>query len=456
MKFRNLGRGLIALAALVVLGIGIVSCGNSYPVAYIYTTGVQYNQIEGFSVTNNTGALTKLPGTPLGSAGSVPRRALISPNGIYLYIVNSGCAPAQLLAPSGVPACSGTAAPTGTNITVFSLNGNGTPRFLASYNSAGYVPLDAAIDANGTFLYVLDAYAPTAASSAPLGASTPSTGAPCADTAETALYHPAGDITVFSIDSTSGRLTPASGAAYFPVGCNPVGMKLSANALFVAQAGSATNAAHSASDKSSVYVYGIGNGGQLTTVGRVATGGSNLTGIGGDRSGRYIYVLDSGADPNNPADTTNLSYVIPYSIGSGGTLTELSQGRVANTSTAGIPAQGPTSLVVDSEGKFLYVGNQGTNYTTTNPNSEITAYLINQSTGSLSYLTGEPFGAGSGSQCLLEDPSNQYLYSANFNDSTVTGRLMDHNAGVLNVLTHGMTFGTVGETTGCAASGHTQ
>ncbi len=32
-----------------------------------------------------------------------------------------------------------------------------------------------------------------------------------------------------------------------------------------------------------------------------------------------------------------------------------------------------------------------------------------------------PFSTGSGPQCLLEDPSNQFIYTANFNDSTVTG-----------------------------------
>ena len=49
-------------------------------------------------------------------------------------------------------------------------------------------------------------------------------------------------------------------------------------------------------------------------------------------------------------------------------------------------------------------------------------------------IAGEPFGSGSGPQCMVEDPSDQFIYTANFNDSTVTGRVVDPNSGVLNNL----------------------
>jgi hypothetical protein len=39
-----------------------------------------------------------------------------------------------------------------------------------------------------------------------------------------------------------------------------------------------------------------------------------------------------------------------------------------------------------------------------------------------------------GPQCLVEDPSDQFIYSADFNDSSVTGRVVDPNSGVLNNL----------------------
>ncbi len=50
---------------------------------------------------------------------------------------------------------------------------------------------------------------------------------------------------------------------------------------------------------------------------------------------------------------------------------------------------------------------------------------------SYSSLADEPFGSGSGPQCIVEDPSNQFVYDANEYDSTVTGRMLDPNTGDL-------------------------
>ena len=45
-----------------------------------------------------------------------------------------------------------------------------------------------------------------------------------------------------------------------------------------------------------------------------------------------------------------------------------------------------------------------------------------------------PFGTGAGPRCLVEDPSNNFIYTANFNYSTVTGHTLDHNFGQLKTL----------------------
>ena len=58
---------------------------------------------------------------------------------------------------------------------------------------------------------------------------------------------------------------------------------------------------------------------------------------------------------------------------------------------------------------------------------------------------------------MLEDPSNQFVYTANFNDSTVTGKIIDTNAGVLNPLRKGSgVFAIDGTPTWCAVSSRTQ
>ena len=45
-----------------------------------------------------------------------------------------------------------------------------------------------------------------------------------------------------------------------------------------------------------------------------------------------------------------------------------------------------------------------------------------------------PLWRGSAPQCILEDPSNQYLYTANFADSTVTGAIINSSTGTLTTL----------------------
>ena len=59
---------------------------------------------------------------------------------------------------------------------------------------------------------------------------------------------------------------------------------------------------------------------------------------------------------------------------------------------------------------------------------------------------------------MLEDPTNQFIYTANFNNSTVTGKIIDVNAGVLNPLRNSPAngFPAAGNPTWCAVSGRTQ
>jgi hypothetical protein len=55
----------------------------------------------------------------------------------------------------------------------------------------------------------------------------------------------------------------------------------------------------------------------------------------------------------------------------------------------------------------------------------------------------------------VEDPSSQFIYSADFNDSSVTGRVVDPNSGVLNNLRVTNTYALQGPATWCLADGRT-
>jgi hypothetical protein len=58
---------------------------------------------------------------------------------------------------------------------------------------------------------------------------------------------------------------------------------------------------------------------------------------------------------------------------------------------------------------------------------------------------------------MVEDPSNQYIYTANFNDSTVTGRSIDQNDGYLNPLpsSANKSYPLNGPATWCMVTGRT-
>ena len=64
-------------------------------------------------------------------------------------------------------------------------------------------------------------------------------------------------------------------------------------------------------------------------------------------------------------------------------------------------------------------------------------------------------GTGSGPRCVLEDPSNQFLYTANYNDSTISGFVINTETGNLTTQRRKTTFTAPGNPTWCTSSGTT-
>ena len=89
----------------------------------------------------------------------------------------------------------------------------------------------------------------------------------------------------------------------------------------------------------------------------------------------------------------------------------------------------------------------------------MSAFSVDPTTGRLMPLAGGasatsvPFGSGSTPRCILEDPSNQYLYTANYADSRVTGAVINSATGTLTNLRKNTTFATAGQPTWCVVSG---
>jgi 6-phosphogluconolactonase (cycloisomerase 2 family) len=452
MKFRKFGQICLATVVSLVLMFGTTSCMNDFTVGFVFAIGNQYNQIASFKESSETGALTPAPGSPFGSGGTNPIRTFVLSGGRYLYVLNQGAVN------PGTPITY-----SGANITLFSIGGNGILSAQPSYTSQGFDTIRMLPDTTGKFLFALDEYAPISTSGV-TPQSQQSADYPCKNPAD-GLYYPTGDITVFTIDPNTGRLSIVTNQqqqnpngtqlTYFPVGCFPVDFTVTAGFIFTADGGAASN-----NDSQTVFPYALNaTSGQLTLTQNapLTMGTTQMSAIstaqGSALSGsKYIYVLDAGANCATGVTPPGCSgEILPFTAGTNGSLQALTNGAVANDSTAA----NPVSLVVDSKSKYLYVVNAGPTNGITNPTSQITAWTIDPTNGTLQSIAGEPFGSGSGVNCVVEDPSNQYIYSTSFNDSQITGRILDPNTGNLTLLRRGSTFNAPGNTTWCAVSGRT-
>lgn len=443
MKFRKLGQALLALAVSTGIMLGVTSCANDFTVGYVYVTGTQPNggiggQIGGYKEDNNNGRLRSVPGSPFTSGGSNPVRAVITSNGRFLFVLNAGVRTED---------ASGNLTYPGGNISVFTIGGYGQLTFQHSYLSQGLGSIRLAADASGTHLFVLDSYSPIGNSSGALQTvSTTQTDAfPCQESP--GVFRAAGDVTVFTIDTSTGRLDLVTNQqqqnlTYFPVGCSPVDFHTNGQYLFAMDAGSITN-----NDVETIYTYAVsGSSGQLT---QTQTGlqrpapddpNSRIASITG--GGNYIYLVDSGDN-----------VIRPYNVGNLGALATVSAGASANTSSvAGNPQQ--LISVVGAGTTYVYVANAGPGVGINTASSDISGYAVDANTGHLdnpSFMS--PYlGAPSGLVCIFEDPSNQYIYAAGSQDNTIAVRRFTPQTGSLVVPTGGSAFPTVGTPSWCLAT----
>lgn len=442
MKFWNLGRVTLALAVSLVLVGGMSSCHYNYTSAYVIVTGSQYNQIASYRLDNDTGQLWPAlnSGNNQSSGGQDPVRAVLLTGGRYVYVLNHGKPTLD---------SSGNITWSGGNISVFSIGGDGTLAYQQSYPSQGNGSVRLSLSAGGNYLYVLDEYEPTAGNPNYTPASAAATPAnPCYD-ATSNVYRPVGDITVFSIDNSTGRLylvqnqeqQNSSGVdlTYFPVGCSPIDFDESAGYVYTAEV---SDPANPTTAGEVVYAYQAGATGQLLPApsgSQVLPGTKGISVISGGNSGKYIYVLDAA---------TNTIYT--FTSGANGLLSAISGGSYPNSSST----SGMDAIMTDATNAYLYIAN------TQSPalgqsNSVISGFIISPISGDLQPIasgTNGLFPTGSGPVCIFEDPSHQYVYTANAASSTITGSHFDPQTGILSNLPKGSSFATVGTPTWCLYS----
>ncbi len=385
----------------------MTACGGG-TIGYMWVLGQQYNQIAGFKIDDYTGNLTTVPTSPFSSGGAVPVSIVVKTGGRYVYVIDQGTGG------------SNTAAGSGQAIVEYAVGGDGTLTYQDTYQTQGYVSEWAQMDATGTYLMVLDKYAPVDPT--------------------TKLPSTSGAITVFSSDPSTGRLSLVTNSQtqvgnlntyFWKVGTSPSMLKVAGSCVFALNQGD-----------QSVSPFSVGANGQLTVVqtGTQLLHTTSATSINGNST--YVYVTDS-----NNGSATN--YIYPFTIGSSCTLTSVIGGAVINT--GGVD---PQYTMIDNSGKYLYVLNQyNSNTVTPVPASNITAYTVSSVNGQLAVIAGSPYTVGSGPACMVEDTSNQYIYISNHNDGTITGKVIDPTTGNISNLSRGATFTASGEASCLVLSG---
>ena len=418
MKFRLFGRIAMGLLASAALGLGMTACGGG-TIGYIWVLGQQYNQIGGFKVDDFTGNLTAIPDQPFSAGGSVPVSLVLKPGGRYLYVLDQGTATAPILNGSiySQDAASG--------IVQYAVGGDGTLTYQQTFHSQGFVPKWMQFDSTGQYLYVLDGFS---------AGYQPNTAMP--------NYDINGSVTAFSVDGTTGKLTLVTNPSvktngltnttYFEVGQTPLMMKAIGTCLYTVNSANQT-----------LTPYIVGSGGALTPYGNVTfpIGSTNVTSING--SGQYLLLTDN---QNNTALPGRIYF---YTVGSGCVPTAVAGSPYANLTNT----FNPSYTLVDNSSKYVYVLNKSTTLTGSPQaaNSSISAFVISPNNGELQQITtsgSSTYAVGSSPVCMVEDTSNQYIYVSNFQDSSVTGKVIDPNTGALSDLPRGSTFKTVGNA-GC-------
>lgn len=263
------------------------------------------------------------------------------------------------------------------------------------------------------------------------------------------IYHPTGDVTVFSIDSNTGRLSLIVNAqvqdptthqpiTYFPVGCEPIDFKTTGGYVLTADTSDPLTG-----NKYTVFPYAANSSnGQLTVTQNTefVTGAASISTISSNIAQNYIYILDPVGD--------NIWY---YTLGTNGLLQAVNGSPTSNTQS---PSGNPIALTSDSKSKFLYIANAGPASGLGQGTSDISGYTI-AANGVLSPTAPGYFPTGAGPQCIIEDPSNQYLYTADYGSNTVTGHVLDPSSGLLTDMRNQSSYPTVGNPTWCVADGHT-
>jgi 6-phosphogluconolactonase (cycloisomerase 2 family) len=209
------------------------------------------------------------------------------------------------------------------------------------------------------------------------------------------------NISVFSIGAGGATLTPVPQSP-FPANATPTEILFSHSGQFVYVSNPSIGM---------VTGFSFANGVLTTIPGSPFSSGSTggATGLAVDSGDRFLYVANPSATnvPPFQATTGNISaYNIDPNTGALSTL--------LGSPFASLLGSGPTQLVVDTSGKFLYAVTPGSS-------SSIWCFTITSTSGQLAEVAGSPFSFAAGSLFALIDPIGTYLYIGSQSGTAIEG-----------------------------------
>jgi len=281
------------------------------------------------------------------------------------------------------------------NVSIFSIGSNGALTSIGpgSPVAAGSQPTSVTVDPQGRYVYVAN-------------------GDPSAST-----------ISAYTLNSTTGQLTPIAGSPFASTGTGPSSVAVDPSGKFVY----VTNFGSSGSP-GSISIYSIDTGttgghvpGALIAQGTVTTTVDSPSSIVvvTSAAGTFAYVANFGNDS-----------VTSYSVNAtNGALTSTSPGIAVSNGLS------PTSVAVEPNAKFAYVTNLSLP-----SHGNVAAFDIGQSGsggGSLTALAGASATAslsGGLPYSLAADPSGKFIYALQSSTNQITAFTINATTGALTPL----------------------
>jgi 6-phosphogluconolactonase (cycloisomerase 2 family) len=375
MKFSKLSQLFLVSAIGLAVATLLTAC-QLVTVDYVFlassaaTANSADGQIDTFAADSQSGALRK--GAPTVSSGGVnPVAMAVSADYANLYVANAG----------------------DDTVVHFAVASDGvlTAQDTLTLSDA---PVSLAVNATGTYLYVV--YGTTSATLAAFPLSSGTIGA-VAGTEPLLIPGATTDAVV-----PTGVVALASGDAVYATAYD-----LSA----YNPGGATTSTAH----PGWVYGFAVGSGGALSpTANSPYQAGVKPSGLAADPTNRFVYVTDFASNE-----------LIGYNILSDSTLEFNISGpfRTGNQ---------PSSVAVDPRGRYIYVANA--------LDSTVTAYAINLPTGTPT-VAANPTGTVTNATdtqpiSIAVDPAlGRFVYTANFLGNSISGFRLNPNSGALTPAT---------------------